>query len=194
MEVKHDAWKKVRWEFCEGQKYPWWEQCVEYSSKAKKSMDSMFMLGLNKTMDHLAMANSVHWDGHVLMRKDENVMRREDYHALRRSLDFEVEGQRKKGRPKRTWEKQVEEESVKVVLRKEDAHCRSKWSADINKIAAGSRCIWPPSLVGDTTGSQTLVYLSHISHIKFIFYRNIVVKSKILYLLDSKSVRNYTAH
>ena len=34
--------------------------------------------------------------------------------VLRRALDFKVEGQRKKGRPKRTWRKLVEEESVKV--------------------------------------------------------------------------------
>ena len=40
------------------------------------------------------MANSVRWYGHVL--------RREEFHALRRALHFEVEGQRKKGRPKRT--------------------------------------------------------------------------------------------
>ena len=33
--------------------------------------------------------------------------------ALRRTLDFEVEGKRKK----RTWKKQVEEESVKIGLR-----------------------------------------------------------------------------
>ena len=50
---------------------------------------------------------------------------REDSHVLRRTLDLEVEGQRKKGRPK-TWKKQVEEESVKVGLRREDALCRSK--------------------------------------------------------------------
>ena len=36
---------------------------------------------------------------------------------------IQVEGQRKKGRPKRTWKKQVEEESVKVGLRKENALC-----------------------------------------------------------------------
>ena len=52
----------------------------------------MFMLGLS---DQLAMANSVRWHGHVL--------RREDGHVLRRALDFEIECQRKKGRPKRTW-------------------------------------------------------------------------------------------
>ena len=37
-----------------------------------------------------------------------------------RKVDFEVEGQRKKGRSKRTWKKQVEAESVKVGLRKVD--------------------------------------------------------------------------
>ena len=40
---------------------------------------------------------------------------RERVHVLRRALDFEVEGQRKKERQKRTWKRQVEEESVKVV-------------------------------------------------------------------------------
>ena len=34
----------------------------------KRSTDLMFMLGLNETIDHLAMANSVHCYGHVLRR------------------------------------------------------------------------------------------------------------------------------
>ena len=72
----------------------------------------MFMQGLKETMDQLAMANSVHWYGHV--------MRREDGHVLRRALDFEVEGQWKKVRPKMTWKKQIVEESVMVGLRRED--------------------------------------------------------------------------
>ena len=54
------------------------------------------------------------------------MLRREDIHVLRRALDLKVKGQRKKGRPKRTWRKQVEEESVKIGLRREDAHCGSK--------------------------------------------------------------------
>ena len=73
------------------------------------------MLGLKETIDTLAMANSVCWHCHVL--------RRDDSHVLRRTLDFEVEGQRKKGRPKRILKKQGEEESVKVGLRWEDALC-----------------------------------------------------------------------
>ena len=53
------------------------------------------MLGLNETIDQLAMASCVCWYGHVLSREDGNV--------LRRALDFELEGQRKKVRLKRTW-------------------------------------------------------------------------------------------
>ena len=60
------------------------------------------ILALSETIDQLAMASSVCWYGHVL--------RREDGHVLRRKvLYFNDEGRRKKGRPKRTWKKQVEE-------------------------------------------------------------------------------------
>ena len=37
------------------------------------------------------------------------------------------------------WNKQVEEEGMKVGLRRKDALCRSKWSVGVNKIAAGLR-------------------------------------------------------
>ena len=79
----------------------------------KRSTDLMFMLGMCEAIDQLAMANSVRWYGHVL--------RREDGHVLRRALEFEVEGQRKE-RPKRKWERQVEEE-CDGWLRMEDALC-----------------------------------------------------------------------
>ena len=97
----------------------------------KRYTNLMVMLGLNETIDQLAMENSVRWHGHVL--------RREVGHIIRRALDFEVDGQRKKGSPKRTWKKQVEEESMKVGLRREDAHRRSKWSVGVNQSAAGLR-------------------------------------------------------
>ena len=79
---------------------------VQFKNK-NRSTDLMLMLGLHETIDQLPMANSVRWYGHVLRREDGNV--------LRRALEIEVEGQRKKGRLKRTWNKQVEEESVKIV-------------------------------------------------------------------------------
>ena len=41
--------------------------------------------------------------------------------VLRVALDLEVSGKRKRGRPKKTWKKQVEEETEKIGLKKEDA-------------------------------------------------------------------------
>ena len=87
----------------------------------KRSQNLMLMLGLIEIIDLLAMANCIRWYGHV----------------LRRALDFEFEGQWKKGRQKRTCKKQVEEESVKVGLTREDALCRSMWSVGVNHFAAG---------------------------------------------------------
>ena len=58
------------------------------------------------------MANSVRWYGHVLRRENGRVFR---------ALNLMVEGQWKKGRRKGTWKKQVEEESVEVGLRSQDA-------------------------------------------------------------------------
>ena len=77
------------------------------------------------------MANSLRWHGHVL--------RREDGHVLIKTLTFKVEHQRKKGRPKRTWKRQVEEEYMKVGLKRKDALRCSKWSVGVNKLAAGLR-------------------------------------------------------
>ena len=71
----------------------------------KRSTDFMLMLDVSETIDQLAMANSVHWHGHVL--------RREDGHVLRKAI---IKALKKKWRPKRTWKKQVEEESAKVGL------------------------------------------------------------------------------
>ena len=65
------------------------------------------------------------------------VLKREHGRVLKRALDFEVEGQRKKSRPKRTWKKQVEEEYIKVDLTREDTLCLSKWSVSLNHNAAG---------------------------------------------------------
>ena len=117
--------RKVRWVFYEGQRDPWMRaMCGVELNDRKGSTDLVFMLGLHETIDQLAMANSVQWYGHVL--------RRENGHVLRRSLDFEVDGHRKKGRLKRTWKRQVVEESVKFGLRREDALCRSKISIGVN--------------------------------------------------------------
>ena len=57
--------------------------CAVQLKDRKRSTHLMLVLGLNDTMDHLAIANSVRWYGHVL--------KKEDGYDLRRALDFEVE-------------------------------------------------------------------------------------------------------
>ena len=54
----------MRREFSAGQKDPWWVQYVELKD-IKRSADLMFLLGLNETMDQLAMADSVLWYDNV---------------------------------------------------------------------------------------------------------------------------------
>ena len=60
-------------------------------------------------------------------------------HVVRQATEIVAEGQLKKERQKRAWSKQVEEESVKVGLRREESLCRSMWMARVNQIAAGLR-------------------------------------------------------
>ena len=89
--------------------------CGVQLKDSNRSTDLMLMFALKETIGQLAVTSSVCWYGHVL--------RREDGHILRRALDFEVDGQRMKGRPKRMWKKQVEEQIIKVGLRRKDALC-----------------------------------------------------------------------
>ena len=42
--------------------------CGAQLKDRKRCDDLMFMLGLNETIDQLAMANSVHWYGHVFRK------------------------------------------------------------------------------------------------------------------------------
>ena len=86
------------------------------------------MLGLKEAIRRLATTNGVGRYGHVLRRDDDSV--------LRVALDLEVSGKKKRGRPK-TWKKQVEEETEKIDLKKEDALNRAKWRNGVRAIEQG---------------------------------------------------------
>ena len=58
-------------------------------------------------------------------------MRRDDGHVLRKALEFEVEGKRKRGQPKM----QVEKESKSVGFEKENALNRARWRVGLGEIA-----------------------------------------------------------
>ena len=42
------------------------------------------------------------------------MLRRDDGHVLRKALEFDVKGKRRRGRPRKTWKTQVERESKSV--------------------------------------------------------------------------------
>ena len=103
----------------------------------KNTEELMKMLGLKETLDKMAKANGVRWYGHVVRRDDESI--------LKKAMMFEVNGPRKRGRPKQTWNKQVEENIKKIGLRVEEATDRARWREGVGAIAEGMRCIQPPS-------------------------------------------------
>ena len=64
--------------------------------------------------------NRLHWYGHVLRKEDDD-----DW--VKKCMEYEVEGPRPRGRPKRTWTEVVEKDCQARKLNKEDAMDRSKW-------------------------------------------------------------------
>ena len=86
----------------------------------------MVMLGLKETIDKLAKANGVRWYRHVLRSEEEDI--------LRKALCFKVEDQRKRGRLRKTWKNQEEDDIRKIGLKKEDALNRSKWKKGVKMV------------------------------------------------------------
>ena len=65
------------------------------------------------------------------------MLRRDDDSVLKIALDLEVTGKRKRKRPKKTWKKQVEEDTEKIRLKKENALRRDKCRHGVRPIAEG---------------------------------------------------------
>ena len=103
--------------------------CGQKVVDRKTTEEQMDMLGLKETIDRLTTANGVKWYGHVLRRDYDSV--------LRVALNLEVSGKRKRGRPEKTWKKQMEDETERIGLKKEDALNRDKWRDRIPAIAEG---------------------------------------------------------
>ena len=81
--------KKARWKFCR-QRSTKTAICGVQLKNRRNANDLILMIRLNETIEQSAMANNVHWHNHVLGKEDD------DDHVLRRALELEVEGERKK--------------------------------------------------------------------------------------------------
>ena len=109
----------------------------------RNSEELMDTLGIKKSLDAMAKASSIRWYGDVLRKEDENV--------IVKTLKFEVSGSRGRGRPKRRWKKQVENEMKKNGLGKEDACDRTKWRGMVKTMTRRNPA---NSVDGDNTGSN----------------------------------------
>ena len=70
---------------------------------------------------------------------------RDEESILKKAMMLQMNGQRKRGRPKQTWKRQVEESLKKIGLRVEETTDRPRWREGVRAIAEGMRYIWPPS-------------------------------------------------
>ena len=103
----------------------------------RKNMEELMkMLGLKETLDRMAKANAVRWYRRVIGRDDNNI--------LKKAMMLEVNEKRKRGRPKMTRRRQVEESVEKVGLKIEEAADQTRLREGVRVIAEGMRCIRPP--------------------------------------------------
>jgi len=72
----------------------------------RNTEELMTMLGLEESLDRMAKVSSMQRCGHILRREDNNV--------LLKARHFELLDRIGRGRPKQTWEKQVEKEMHKM--------------------------------------------------------------------------------
>jgi len=78
--------------------------------------------------------NRLRWYGHVL--------RKEDNDWAKKCMQYEVEGARAKGRPKKTWREIVERDCKARGLNREDAMDCSRWRKQIGMIDDHNECEW----------------------------------------------------
>ena len=74
-----------------------------------KSIAEKQMNMLEFNVDGLVESNGVSWYRHALRRDD-------DDSVLRLILHFEISGRKKRGRSRKTWKKQVKEQTEKIGL------------------------------------------------------------------------------
>jgi len=70
----------------------------------------------------------------VLQQNRLHVLRKEDDDWVKKCMEYEVEGPRPRGRPKRSWREVVQEDCQARKMNKEDAIDRCKWRKMIKDV------------------------------------------------------------
>jgi len=98
-----------------------------------KGLRERLGLGLDDIISVLQW-NRLWWYGHVL--------RKEDNDWVKKCMEYEVQGARPRGRPKKTWIEIVEKDYQVCGWNREDAMDRSRWMKQIGRIDDHNRCDW----------------------------------------------------
>ena len=85
----------------------------------KSSSELMRMVGSTEDIVVVARRARLRWYGHVLRKTEDE--------GTRRALALVVPGKVGRGRPKLSWQKEVEKDMVRVGLRRGDAKDRGRW-------------------------------------------------------------------
>jgi len=83
-------------------------------------------LDLAQVMVLVLQQNRLRWYGHVLRKDDDD--------WVKKCMEYEAEGPRPRGRPKRTWREVVQEDCQARKLNKEDATDPCKWRKTIKDV------------------------------------------------------------
>ena len=124
------------------------ERAMVRSMRREKLVDSqnmkelMEMLGLKEMLERMAKANGIRWYGHAIRRDDDNTQKK--------AMMLQVNGQRKRGRQKMTWRRQMKKSVKKVGLKIEETADLTRWKEGVKTIAEGMRCIRPPPVTRET--------------------------------------------
>jgi len=70
------------------------------------------------------------------------VLRKDDNGLVKKCMEYEVEGARPRGRPKKTWREIVEKDGQACKLSRDDAMDRSRWRRQIGVIVDHDECEW----------------------------------------------------
>ena len=82
------------------------------------------MTELSEDVVVVARKSRLRWYGHVLRKTEED--------GMKRALEVVVPGVVGKGRPKMSWQVEVEKDMVRAGLRKGDARDRGRWRRCLN--------------------------------------------------------------
>jgi len=76
--------------------------------------------------------NRLRWYGHVLQKEDND--------WVKKCMEYEVDGARPRGRPKKTWREIVQKDCQASKLNREDAMDHNRWRKQIRMTDDHDRC------------------------------------------------------